>query len=319
MKFGLGSLGLAVALIPIASALYRVDDYETYVPTTVGPHPTGAIEPAEDQVDIKVEPTVYSQLLDEFENVLGESDGMVNHDNLASIWMSFSMIVVSEIGDKTFLIAALMAMRSPRWLVFAGASSALVVMTVLSCIVGHILPTLLTEKTTKTLASILFVVFGIKLAKEGFETPKDVGVEEELAEVEEEIALSSINNKLDDAETGSVSGSNKKKYQTTLSHLLEETKELLSFILSPTFLQVFTMTFLGEWGDRSQIATIAMAASAQFYFVIVGSVLGHALCTGIAVLGGKLLAGHISLRAVNLGGSLAFFIFAFIYLYEIYM
>lgn len=45
---------------------------------------------------------------------------------------SFSMIVVSELGDKTFFIAAIMAMRHSRLIVFAGAITALGLMTVLS-------------------------------------------------------------------------------------------------------------------------------------------------------------------------------------------
>lgn len=45
---------------------------------------------------------------------------------------SLSVIVVSELGDKTFFIAAIMAMRHPRLTVFAGAIGALAVMTVLS-------------------------------------------------------------------------------------------------------------------------------------------------------------------------------------------
>ena len=44
---------------------------------------------------------------------------------------SFAMILVSEIGDKTFLIAAILAMRHPRTLVFAGAFGSLVVMPIL--------------------------------------------------------------------------------------------------------------------------------------------------------------------------------------------
>lgn len=45
---------------------------------------------------------------------------------------SLSVIVVSELGDKTFFIAAIMAMRHSRLIVFAGAISALFVMTLLS-------------------------------------------------------------------------------------------------------------------------------------------------------------------------------------------
>ena len=36
---------------------------------------------------------------------------------------------------------------------------------------------------------------------------------------------------------------------------------LLNLLFSPVFVQTFIMTFLGEWGDRSQIATITLAAA----------------------------------------------------------
>jgi Ca2+/H+ antiporter, TMEM165/GDT1 family len=50
------------------------------------------------------------------------------------------MIIISEIGDKTFLIAALMAMSHPRGVVFAGAFGSLLVMSVLSAALGHTVP-----------------------------------------------------------------------------------------------------------------------------------------------------------------------------------
>lgn len=45
---------------------------------------------------------------------------------------SLSVIIVSELGDKTFFIAAIMAMRHSRLIVFSGALGALGLMTVLS-------------------------------------------------------------------------------------------------------------------------------------------------------------------------------------------
>lgn len=73
--------------------------------------------------------------------------------------------------------------------------------------------------------------------------------------------------------------------------------------------QAFTLTFLAEWGDRSQIATIAMAAAKNPFGVIFGGLIGHALCTGLAVIGGRMLASRISERTVAILGGILFLFF----------
>lgn len=65
-----------------------------------------------------------------------------------------------------------------------------------------------------------------------------------------------------------------------------------------------------EWGDRSQIATIALASSRDPLGVMIGGTLGHGFCTGLAVLGGRMLATRISERQVALAGGILFFVFA---------
>ncbi|MDC6274420.1 TMEM165/GDT1 family protein [Lacticaseibacillus paracasei] len=226
-----------------------------------------------------------------------------------SFYLAISMIVVSEIGDKTFLIAAIMAMRYPRMVVFSAASSALVIMTVLSGAIGHILPQLLSPTITRTAAAVLFFAFGIKLLRESFETSKDAGVEDELAEVEEEISTVELNELSSDLEKG---------IKVDASDWKTKLKNLLSYISSPIWYQTFMMTFLGEWGDRSQITTIAMAAGADWDMIILGGSIGHVLCTLLAVLGGKYVSTKISLKTILLGGSIAFFIFSGLYGYSAY-
>ena len=56
---------------------------------------------------------------------------------------SIGVIFGTELGDKTFFIAAIMSTRHPRFTVWFGAVSALAAMTVLSTIVGHVAPMLL--------------------------------------------------------------------------------------------------------------------------------------------------------------------------------
>ena len=57
---------------------------------------------------------------------------MAHSDFVHGFIASLSMIIVSELGDKTFFIAAIMSMRHSRSVVLAGALGALIAMTILS-------------------------------------------------------------------------------------------------------------------------------------------------------------------------------------------
>ncbi len=113
---------------------------------------------------------------------------MQQKDPFRAAIQSFAMIIVSEIGDKTFLIAAILAMRHPRLVVFAGAFGSLVVMSILSAAMGHVLPHLIPKRWTQIAAGALFLIFGTKMfiearsMKSGSEK-----ISEEMREAEEEI------------------------------------------------------------------------------------------------------------------------------------
>jgi putative Ca2+/H+ antiporter (TMEM165/GDT1 family) len=87
-------------------------------------------------------------------------------------------------------------------------------------------------------------------------------------------------------------------------------RRALAKICTPIFLEAFVLTFLAEWGDRSQITTIALAAHKNPYGVTLGGIIGHAFCTGLAVIGGRIIALKISQRLVAVAGGLLFFVFA---------
>ena len=239
------------------------------------------------------------------------------------------MIIFSEIGDKTFLIAALMAMKHDRLLVFSAAFSALIAMTILSAVLGHAVPTLLPKRFTSFLAAVLFLVFGARMLKEGYGISPNEGVSSEMKEVEMELEEKEEQARKMGRRRSSVTpymlesgrlGSRKSRSSTRLpappasppsspdsrspspgrgsgfSKALAGINNLFSLLLSPAWVQTFVMTFLGEWGDRSQIATIAMAAGQDYWWVTGGAVSGHALCTAAAVVGGRAIAGRVSLR-----------------------
>ena len=58
-----------------------------------------------------------------------------------------------------------------------------------------------------------------------------------------------------------------------------------------------------------QIATIGLAASTDVIGVCLGGILGHAICTGAAVIGGRQLSSHIDERMLSILGGLLFIAF----------
>ncbi|XP_043720959.1 putative pentatricopeptide repeat-containing protein At3g23330 [Telopea speciosissima] len=198
---------------------------------------------------------------------------------LDAFFASLSMIIVTEIGDETFIIAALMAMRHPKSIVLSGALSALYVMTVLSTGLGRILPNLISRKHTNSAATVLYAFFGLRLLYIAWRSNSKSSQKKEMEEVEEKL------------EAG--------QGKTTI-------RRFFSRFCTPIFLESFILTFLAEWGDRSQIATIALATHKNAFGVAVGASIGHTICTSIAVVGGSMLASKISQRTVATIGGLLF-------------
>ncbi|XP_015201375.1 putative divalent cation/proton antiporter TMEM165 isoform X3 [Lepisosteus oculatus] len=163
---------------------------------------------------------------------------------------AISVIIVSELGDKTFFIAAIMAMRYNRLTVLAGAMLALGVMTCLSVLFGYA-TTIIPRIYTYYVSTALFAIFGVRMLREGLKMSPDEGQEEleevqaEIKKKDEELQRSKLLNGAADVEAGPGTAMPSKRWQS---------------IISPIFIQAFTLTFLAEWGDRSQLTTIVLAA-----------------------------------------------------------
>ncbi|KAF9960916.1 hypothetical protein BGZ72_005416 [Mortierella alpina] len=280
-----------------------------------------------------------SKNVDEFSNYDDSEDSTgdeisamdLSSEETQSFFLSLAMIMVSEIGDKTFLIAAIMAMKHPRLLVFSAALSALAIMSVLSAAFGHAVPNLIPRTYTNYMAALLFFCFGIRMFYDGYYMT-DEDAKHELEEVTQELQDKEDLELLQRAEAGAAATSaNTDENAEDSSNLVgmgpahkegSKKKEssglinLFQLLFSPVFVQTFVMTFLAEWGDRSQIATIALAAAHNMVWVSIGAVLGHSMCTGVAVVGGRMLASKISVRTVTLAGAVVFEIFAVVSLYE---
>lgn len=101
---------------------------------------------------------------------------------------SFTMILLAEIADKTFFIACIMAMRYNRLIVFTGAWGALVLMTLISCALGHVVTsqTWIKQSVIHYIAASLFLIFAIQMIYEGYKN-RETTASNEMEEVAAEL------------------------------------------------------------------------------------------------------------------------------------
>eukprot|EP00088_Acartia_fossae_P018380 TRINITY_DN20622_c0_g1_i12.p1 TRINITY_DN20622_c0_g1~~TRINITY_DN20622_c0_g1_i12.p1 ORF type:complete len:470 (-),score=94.93 TRINITY_DN20622_c0_g1_i12:91-1500(-) len=331
---------------------------------------------------------------------------------------SISVILVSEIGDKTFFIAAILAMRNNKLTVFLAAVSALFLMTVLSGLLGWVVTTFIPREVTYYTCTAIMFLFGFKMLWEAWKMDENEA-EEVQREVEQELArrgsIASVHSRRDveaaanrHAQTSdNQTPSNRQTQDSRNDQTVEQTtrtedanktsanevqgaqnqafednetrndapsstpavidispmeneatapdaavgdnndtaandssstavtrtktnKNHVSFLgnvidrsckenswfgkkclkMFKLFINTFTMTFIAEWGDRSQLATIVLVGINDVAGVILGGCIGHFICTGGAVLAGALIAKYVSVRKVTFIGALVFLGFA---------
>ena len=185
-------------------------------------------------------------------------------------------------------------------------------MTGLSAMMGAIAPNLLNKTTTHYVATGLFFLFGLRSVYDqtvGYDANAESELEEVEKELKEHTSSSSSRTRGGGGRGGKTGPATRTRTKAKKQSPGSKINDILSVFFSPIFLQAFLMTFLAEWGDRSQIATIALAAEHDPIGGTLGGICGHGLCTSAAVLGGKRMAGAISERMVGLCGGILFLAF----------
>ncbi|XP_011073163.1 protein PAM71-homolog, chloroplastic [Sesamum indicum] len=203
---------------------------------------------------------------------------------------AFSLIFVSEIGDKTFFIAALLAMQYEKVLVLLGSMGALSLMTILSVVIGLIFHSVPSQfQTTLPIgeyaAVTLLMFFGLKSIKDAWDLPSTA------------------------AKTGEQGNQESDEFVEAEELVKEKVSKRLSNPLEVLW-KSFSLVFFAEWGDRSMLATIALGAAQSPWGVASGAIVGHLLATSIAILGGAFLSKYISEKLVGYIGGALFLVFA---------
>jgi Ca2+/H+ antiporter, TMEM165/GDT1 family len=198
----------------------------------------------------------------------------MNDPALAAFGSSFSAITLAELGDKTFFMSMILAMRHPRRWVFVGSFAALASVTLLSLGMGYGLRELLPTALLPWLAGLLFLGFGAKLLLDAGRLPANA------AEGERQ-----------EAEDAVIAADRRQPSERALAVVSE----------------AFALVFVAELGDRTQFATIFLATAPRFPFaaLLAGTLAGHGLVTALAVGSGRWVGERVDERLLyRLSGGL---------------
>jgi len=207
---------------------------------------------------------------------------------LSGVGEALATVFLSELGDKTFFLTMMLALRRGRIFALLSSQSALWLMTGLSALMGmavRCVPQLAGESSmVNILAALMMFIFGIQTLAE-------------RTSVAEEATCGRPG-----------------MPECEINYDLEETRAAGSL----HWLRPAALIFLAEWGDRSMLATVTLSATRSPLGVLLGGILAHLGAGTLAVMSGGLLDKLISERMLKAVSGCLFFVFGFTTLLGIY-
>jgi len=185
---------------------------------------------------------------------------------LTAFLVSFGVIFVAELGDKSQLMALAFATRFDTWPVLIGITAATGIVHAVSVVVGAALGAAIPTTPITVVAAIAFVAFGLWTLRG-----------DRLTDEDEARAARPARN---------------------------------------TVLTVGAVFFLAELGDKTMLATITLATREGLFGTWLGSTLGMVAADALAIVVGRQLGARLPERAIRIGASVSFFVFAAILLVE---
>ena len=181
--------------------------------------------------------------------------------------LSFAVIFIAELGDKSQLMALAFATRYRAIDVLIGISVATLLVHLASVVVGATVAAALPTNLISIIAGLAFFAFA------AWTWRGDTLGADEAAKP--------------DRATGS------------------------------TIVAVGTAFFLAELGDKTMLATITLATREGLFGTWLGSTVGMVAADALAIAVGRALGTRLPERAVRIGASIAFFVFAAVLLLEL--
>lgn len=179
---------------------------------------------------------------------------------LEAFLLSFGVIFVAELGDKSQLMALAFATRFKFWPVIIAITLATGVVHLFSVLIGGLIGEAMPTQAINFVSALAFVFFALWTLRG-----------DELTEEDE------------------------KSTHLSSRHVV---------------MSVGTVFFLAELGDKTMLATITLATDNGLFGTWLGSTLGMVAADALAIVVGRALGERLPEKAIRIGSSIAFLVFA---------
>lgn len=180
--------------------------------------------------------------------------------------LSFGVILLAELGDKSQLMTIAFAARYPWWVVLAGISAAILLVSGISVALGSAVALVLPAGVLPVLAGIAFLVF----------------------------AAWTLRGDGDD----------------------DEAEDRQARSNGQAFLAIGAAFFVAELGDKTMLATLTIAATAEPIGTWLGASAGMITANLFAILVGAVLGAKLPERAIRILAAAAFAVFGVVLVLE---
>ena len=241
---------------------------------------------------------------------------------LSSFGYSFSIIFLSDITDKSIFLIIFLSKKLPSLTLFLVSLSSVLLMNYLSILLGYYLPKLISLTYMQIIAFILFSTFGILSIIESQKKDEKINELMELTKKEFTDSENDYSLMVEDNDIETDAESNKELFPSILrtDTNVSESSHLSHISEGSNFGMITAIFFalcLSDFGDKSQLAIITMAALYNIYGILLGSTLALIGTVTLAVLFGNWISEKVSPRKLLLIGGLIFLTFGVETLYNI--
>ena len=202
-----------------------------------------------------------------------------------SLIQSFLIIFLSEIADRTFILVLIYSLKMHWVPLILTSLFAMYFMNLLAIVAGYTVILLVPRSLIDWIGFFCFLLFGIFCVYEGLNMESKSVTEE----YEEEIQRTESNYLL-------VSDENKEQNNK------ESTWKLC--------LELFGFLCLSEFGDKSELSTVTIAAVYNLYAVLIGTMLAYFCAIAIAAFLGHWAGKFLTEKMMNIIGGILFIGFA---------